>query len=267
VKTRIEVDDSLFANQYPHFQKGRILKREMLENLRDFPREFLDIYFQDYSNGIIAGAKITVADTLLIISNGIMKHNGSLYMLTDSFELPYEATGNETILKVRFAEEVNDLDFSKHTSQIVLDDSLELAHNELELARFKLKLGAKLRSQHIDFFDFATEFNTVNYLHCQYAGLQKSTYHPVVLQYFARELLKNRPTNPYDIAFAMECINQERVQRDAIDFYICNRLELDYQSLTNSQIHKYLNRILMEAKGGGRMKGLSQGRPKRVIVD
>lgn len=258
---------SLFANQYPHFHKGRILKREMLENLRDYPRDFLDLYFQDYSNGIIAGVHIIVADTRLIITKGIIKHKGRLYLLHSSYELPYEATGSETILKVRFAEEANDLDFSNYTTEIILDDSLELAHNELELARFKLKLGAKLRSQHTDFFDFATEYNTVNYLHCQYAGLEKSTYHPLILQYFARELLKNRPANPYDIAFALECLNQERVQRDVIDFYICNRLELDYQSLSNSQIHKYLNRILLESKGSGRMKGIGQGRPKRMIVD
>lgn len=259
--------DSLFANQYPHFQKGRILKREMLENLRDYPREFLDLYFQDYSNGIISGARIIVADTSLIITKGIIKHNGKLYMLHSSYELPYEATGSETILKVRFAEEVNELDFRSLTTEIVLDDSLVLAHNELELARFKLKSGAKLRSEYIDFLDFATEYNTVNYLHSQYAGFQKSTYHPIILHYFARELLKNRPVNPYDIAFALECLNQERVQREAIDFYICNRLELDYQTFSNSQIHKYLNRILLESKRGGRMTGHSQGRPKRMIVD
>ncbi len=267
MKTRKEVGDSLFANQYPHFQKGRILKREMLENLRDYPREFLDLYFQDYSNGIIAGVHIIVADSQLIITKGIIKHNGRLYMLHSSYELPYEATGHEMILKVRFPEAVNNLDYTHYTTEIILDDSVDLAQNELELARFKLKLGAKLRSQHIDFLDFATEYNTVNYHHCQYAGIQKSTYHPLILQYFARELLKYRPTNPYDIAFALECLNQERVQRDAIDFYICNRLELDYQTLSNSQIHKYLNRILMDVKGGSRMKGLSQGRPKRMIVD
>lgn len=259
--------NSLFANQYPHFQKGRILKREMLENLRDYPRELLDIYFQDYSNGIIAGVNIHVADTTIILSKGIVKHHGRLYILPSSYELSYEATGKETILKIRFAEAENALDFTNFTAQIVLDDSLTLMQNELEVARFKLKLGAKLRTEHIDFFDFATEYNTINYLHCQYAGIKKSTYHPIVLQYFARELLKNRPLNPYDIAFALECLNQERVQREVIDFYICNRLELDFQTLSNSQIHKYLNRILLETKGGGRMTGYNQGRPKRMIVD
>ncbi|MFD4491472.1 DNA and RNA helicase [Lysinibacillus fusiformis] len=261
----------MFTNQYPHFQKGRILKLEMLENLRDFPREFLDLYFEEYSNGIIAGCHIHVTDTSIILTKGIMKHNKRLYMLHRSYELPYEATGNEMIVKVRFAEEVNHLDFTQFTTTIVLDNSMYLAANEMEIVRFKLKVGAKLRSEPIDFSDYTTEYNTVNYLHCEYAGVQKSTYHPRILQCFAKELLKNRPTNTYDITFALACLNEERVQRDVIEMYISNRLELEFQPFSNSQIHKYLYRILGEAKNGGRGTGASPmpspGRPKRMIVD
>lgn len=257
----------MFANQFPHFQKGRILKREMLENLRDYPREFLDLYFQDYSDGIIAGAHITVTDTIIHITKGLVKYNNRLYLMHSSYELPYEATGKETIIKIIFAEEVSRLDFTDFTATIFLDESLDVASNELEIARFKLKVGANLRSEPNDFLDFATEYNTVNYLHCQYAGIQASTYHPKVLQRYAKELLKNRPTNVYDIAFAFECLNQERVQRDVIEMYICNRLELEFQAFSNNQIHKYLYRILSESKNGGRLVGHSSGRPNRMIVD
>ncbi len=167
------VNDRVFANQYPHFQKGRILKREMLENLRDYPRDFLDLYFKDYSNGIITGVNVLVAETSLIITQGIVKYNDHLYILHSDYELPYYATGHETMVKIKFAEEVNELDFTSFTTQIVLDDSVKMAKNELELGRFKLKPGARLRSQHVDFHDLATEYNTVNFIHCQYAGVQK----------------------------------------------------------------------------------------------
>ena len=239
----------------------------MLENLRDYPRDFLDLYFQDYSNGIIAGVNIIVDETTLVITKGIVKYNNQLYMLQTDYELSYQATGKETMLKIRFTEEKNELEFTDFTTGIVLDGAMNLSHNELELGRFKLKPGARLRSAHIDFLDFATEYNTVNYIHCQYSGMHKSTYHPIILQYFAQELLKNRPTNPYDIAFALECLNQDRVQRDVIDFYVSNRLGLDYQEYTNLQIHKYLSRILLDTKNGGRLTGNSHGRPKRMIVD
>lgn len=257
----------MFTTQFPNFQKGRILKREMLENLRDLPRDFLDLYFQEYSNGIITGVNLHVNGTTLIVTKGIVKQNGRLYILQNDFELPYFPTGKETVLKIRFTEELNSPDFTIFSSEIMLDDLDELAENELELGRFKLKPGAKLRTDYIDFADFATEFNTINSIHCQYAGLYKSTFHPMILHYFAREMLKSKPSNAYDISFALECLNQERMQREVIDYYISNRLGLEYKEYTNLEIHKYLGRILLEVQSGVRMAAHNPGRPKRLIVD
>lgn len=257
----------MFTTHFPNFQKGRILKREMLENLRDLPRDFLDLYFQEYSNGIIAGVNLQVNGTTLIVTKGIVKQNGRLYILHSDYELPYFPTGKETVLKIKFGEELTGPDFTTFSSEIMLDDLDELAENELELGRFKLKPGTKLRTDYIDFADFATEFNTVNSIHCQYAGLYRSTFHPMILRYFAREMLKSKPSNAYDISFALECLNQERMQREVIDYYISNRLGLEYKEYTNLEIHKYLGRILLEVQSGVRMAAHNPGRPKRLIVD
>ena len=257
----------MFTAHFPNFQKGRILKREMLENLRDFPRDFLDLYFQEYSNGIITGVNILVNGTTLIVTKGIVKQNNRLYILHGDYVLPYFPTGKETVLKIRFSEELNGPDFTTFSSEIMLGDLDELADNELELARFKLKPGANLRDDYIDFADFATEFNTINVIHCQYAGLYRSTFHPMILHYFAREVLKNKPSNAYDISFALECLNHERIQKEVIDYYVSNRLGLEHKEYTNLEIHKYLGRILLEVQSGVRMAAHNPGRPKRLIVD
>ena len=256
----------LFIHQYPHFQKGRVLKSKMLENLRDYPRDLADLQFQNYSDGILAGVEVTVRGENLVISKGIVKYNGRLYMLHSDYEVAYLHSKKESFLKIRFAEAESDLDFTSSTAEIILEDAVECARNEIELARFKLKPGARLRSEFTDFFDFATEFNTINHLHCQYAGIQHSTYNPMILRQFARELLQSKPSNPYDIAFTLDCLNQERVEREAIEFYISNRLELADHRLSNSQIHRYLSRILVEVKNGGRKTGNAPLR-QRMIVD
>ena len=36
----------MFENNYPLFNPGRILKTKMLEELRDYPREFIDIKYK-----------------------------------------------------------------------------------------------------------------------------------------------------------------------------------------------------------------------------
>lgn len=260
------MNKKLFTHQYPHFQKGRILKSEMLENLRDYPRDLWDFHFHRYSDGIIAGVEVQVKGDQLVISKGVVKYNGRIYMLHSDYELDYLLSEKESFLKIRFAEEENDLDFTLFTAEILLEDATESRENELELARFKLKAGARLRAEPTDFLDFATEFNTLNFLHCTYAGFQKSTYHPIILHQFARELLTYKPSHPYDIAFAFECLNQERVQREAIEFYIRNRLELGEQLFSNSQIHYYLSRILLEVKNSRRKIGNASSR-QRLIVD
>lgn len=240
----------------------------MLENLRDYPRDFLDLYFLQYSDGIISGTNILVERNNLVVTKGIVKAQGRLYLLHKDYVLPYVATEKDTILKIKLLEQQNVNDFTSYETEILLDTNFVLGNNELELARFKLKSGSKLRAQHENFQDLATEFNTITYIHSPYAGISKSTLHPVILQTFAKELLNYNPSNIYDVSFAYQCLNYDRIQREAILFYLSNRLEMAYQEYTNEQIYKYLNRILLDVKGRKRSKTTQfAGRRERLIVD
>ncbi len=257
----------MFSNHYPHFLKGRILKTEMLENLRDYPRNVIDILFQEDSDGIIAGADVLVGEDSLTITRGIVKHNGRMYLLTDNHRLPYRASGKETLLKIRFHEAVSGSDFTSHQTEIILDDQVRLDQNERELARFKLKEGARLRTQYQSFADLATEFNTLNIIHTEYAGHGRSTLHPAILRYFASEALQCAPSHPFDIAFAMQCLNHGPVDRELILMYLANRLGTGYREYTNIQIHKHLGHLLDEIKTGSRARREMAGGRQRVIVD
>lgn len=257
----------MITNVYPHFQKGRILKREMLENLRDFPRDAVDLYFQDYSDGIIAGLHLIVKGMDVTVTKGIVKYDKQLYLLNEDCTLSYEATEIETALLLQFAVAEQQPDFTQHTVTLQLANAHVLPERTLELARFKLKAGAILRTSYTDFADFGTEYNTLNYVYCQYAGRQVSTYHPIMLKTYARELLAKRPTNPYDIAFAFDCLNKERMEREAVDYYISARLELPLQQLSNEQAHHYLTKILSNGQSNKRGADGYTGRPVRMLVD
>ena len=52
----------MFKNIYPLFERKRLLKKEMLENIRDFPRDIFDIFFRNYSDGILTGCDIEVKE-------------------------------------------------------------------------------------------------------------------------------------------------------------------------------------------------------------
>ncbi|NEW09797.1 DNA and RNA helicase [Paenibacillus sp. SYP-B3998] len=258
----------MFTNVYPNFTKGRILKRDMLESLRDDPRRFTELSYQAYSDGILAGAEVRITAENLIVSSGLVKFGSRIYALEQDYSLSYSATGRETVLKIRFREAVAQLDFTLYNTDIVLDDDISLRGNELELGRFKLKEGAKLRSDYQSFADCATEYNTWNSIYTAYSALGQSSLSPALTRYFGAQLLSAGSSNAYDIAFAMQCLNQGTVNRDLILHYIGSRLGTGYKAYDNVHIHKYLTRILEETQGGTRAKpDLRPGAPRRMIVD
>ncbi|MGF9820970.1 DNA and RNA helicase [Brevibacillus agri] len=258
----------MFSHLHPQFHKGRILKREMLENLRDYPRHFVDLHFQMYSNGIISGMDVTVDDRHLIVGKGIVKHRGRVYLFEREERLPYTATGHETVLKIRFAEQATLTDFFSYETSYVLDPETTIGEDERELGRFKLKEGAKLRADYPYFLDLTTEYNTWIFAHAEHAGYEQPTLAPAILRYFSYELLKTGTTNAYDLAFAMQGINAERVERNLILHYISSRLGSNHRPGSPLQMVKCLGRILEEAKNGEkpRQEWRASGR-QRVIVD
>lgn len=258
----------MFQNVSPNFQKGRILKKEMLENLRDYPRNFFDIYFKEYSNGIITGAELTVNEKDITISKGIIKYKDKLYILEEEERLPYYVSNEEAVIKVEFLEKNLDGDFIINGTEIFIDQKTKIEENQIELGRFKLHEEAVLRSDYTDFYDFETEFNTLNIINSDYAGIKARTMSPILLKYFSKSLLKTKPQNTYDIVFAMQCINESYVDREGILEYIKVRLDLPNKEYSNLQIYKYLCQILREAEGG-RSRGFESrmSRKTKIIVD
>jgi hypothetical protein len=257
---------SLFTHIAPKFNKGRILKTAMLENLRDFPRDFTDVYYQDYTDGIVTGATISVGSDSLTVAPGIVKHQGRIYIMKQPAVLSYIATGRESVVKIRFQEGREDSDWHDFRSEIVLDQHLEMRGSELELCRFKLKDGARLRQDYQNFQDMATEYNTVNVLHVRIASFGKSTLTPVIMRQFAEEMLGKGSADSQDMMFAMMCLNEGTVSRDVILHYIARRLGITYKDYSNVEIHKYLARIHEQARGSSRM-GMGLGASQRMIVD
>ncbi|MGD8401042.1 MAG: DNA and RNA helicase [Bacillota bacterium] len=258
----------MFQNQLPNFGKGRILKTEMLENLRDFPRDFWRIALQSYSSGIICGADLIVAAATITVTPGIIKHGGQLYLLPAPYEIRYEATNREMTINVKLLKTVAESDFTFYKTKILLDDLANQTPDELELGRFKLREGAMLRSDYTDFFDFDTEYNTINIINSLYAGVGKSTLNPAVLRYFGQLVLKSASENACDLSFAMLCLNQERVKRDLITLYLARRLGIPIKDYTNRELYKYLTMIVREMGAGVRRNyEVISRKPGRIVVD
>ncbi|BCJ93040.1 hypothetical protein acsn021_06090 [Anaerocolumna cellulosilytica] len=258
----------MFAEQFPIFEKDKILKADMLTELKDYPKNMFWLQYQDYSDGILCGARVIVTGKELTITPGVIKFKEKLFHMEAEVKVPYTASGTEHILKVRFLEDEIKNDFIICRTELVLEEGTRLEVDEAELCRFTLKDGALLRQDYQDLADFATLHNTVNIIHVKYAGIKEETLSPEITAYFGKELLGLSPDNPYDISFALLCLQEKQMERGAIKAYLMARLNVREDALsTNEQLHRYLTRILDDVVNGRNGRNYQGGGAKRLIVE
>ena len=259
----------MFQNNYPLFNSGRLLKIEMLEELRDFPREFFDIRLKEYSNGIISGCDIDVTDDSIKIKKGLIKYNNVLYLLKEDKKLEYECNNQMMILKVKFLSAKEEQDCINNFTEVYLDENLNFAENEMEICRFKLRTGAKLRINHVDFNDLATEYDTVNTIYALYAAYGESSLNPAILRRFGRELLKCNLSEAWDISFGMTCVqSKDPVQKEIIVSYLVYKLNIEMKDYSNEDLYYYLLEVLNSVQNGDRGNGRKGGgKYKKILID
>ena len=259
----------MFENNYPLFSAGRILKTEMLEELRDYPREFFNIRFSDYSDGIISGCDIEVTDNFIVVKKGIIKYGGLIYILTEDKPIRYENNNKLVCLKVRFLASIRDNDFLKNSTEVYIDEEIDKKENEMELCRFKLREGAKLRVDYTSFQDFATEFDTVNIINVPYGAIEGSSLSPKITRYFGEELIKLDLKDSWDIQFACMCIqSKDPIEKSIITNYLVFKINIARKEYSNEDLYYYLEQALRKAKEGNDGKGTeSRGRYKRILID
>jgi len=253
--------------RYPFFNKGRILKREMLENIRDYSRDVLDVYNENLSDGIVCGLMPKVDKDIITFSKGIVKHNLRLYVIDSPSSISYKETEVEVIIKLCFYDELKDNDYETQYINIEIDPNLNILDNQIEIGRFKLKAGAYLRSDYQDLYDFTTEYNTINIVNVLYSGFNEPTLSNMILKYFAREVLNTRTQNQMDITFSMFCLNSNRVEREVIYNYIAFRLSEEIKPLRNKDLHEKLVKVLGIIKRESSGLKRSRVQSQKIILD
>ncbi|OSA97904.1 UNVERIFIED_ORG: hypothetical protein B2H98_06640 [Clostridium botulinum] len=258
----------MFKNRYPLFESGRLLKIDMLNELRDYPRIFINIMFKEYCDGIISGCSLDVVDDFLIIRKGIIKYSEVIYILKKDTKIKYQCNNKLTILKLRFMEQVIDKDFIENCTEIYLDDELELKGNEMELCRFQLREGAHLRVNYIGFEDLSTEYDTVNLINSHHATKNEVGLSPIILSMFGKELIKCNINEAWDITFATMCIqNKDAIEKDIIISYLLYKLNIQEKDYSNEELYLYLLEVLKKQREDSGTSNNKRGRFKKILID
>lgn len=256
----------MFKDEFPEFKQGNILKQKMLENLRDYPRDFLRFYFNDYSNGIINGVRLLIDKQEIKITEGLIKFNGRIYSLKQAVNLEYSSTNEENIIKINFSNSKEQADFKIYESKVSIDSNLNLGENELELGRFKLRQGAQLRAEYDKFQDFKTEYNTINLIQVKYSARGQATLHPLLINKFAQNLLQ-RSNEMLDNLFAMESINSRAVSRSLIINYLAKRLDIAIKNYDNLELYSFLEEVINNLSRRKKFNKEQSVKQNKIIVD
>jgi hypothetical protein len=236
----MKIINKFFKLNYPLFKKGRVIKKENIEYLRDFPNDLALLSYENYSEGILFGFSIShygkkeqakYIDGKIIISKGAIKCRIVSYanprdvkyqiLIFPGCELPFSDYGKTVYVKLHIEKFTEHDDFESYGLEVSIEDS-EPISSEIELGRFKLDNGWDLRRNYVNFDDLKTDNNTLNILHTRYAGIGEATFCPVVMQQYAKDILK-RPYDELeeiDRSFAVMCLNSNVIHKEAIKAYV-----------------------------------------------
>ena len=256
---------SRLEHKVPAFVPGP-LKKEMMVCLRDIALDEQDIRYYQYTDGIVMGCDLAEESMKIGLINGIVKFGGRLYKLKEKTLVPYKPTDEWTVLKLRFGTKLPDKEYIHYAAELVLDANMEIKPNELEMGRFKLKKGSRLRTVYKDFWDMVTEYDTVNLVHVRQSAPHFSTLSPAITINFAREAFRYAGTNPLDAAFCTACLASEAtIGRELITRYICTRLDRKYGEMSNVELYEGLADILALISGRAR-KDLGKNQMGGVLL-
>jgi len=231
-------------HKIPTFQPGPV-KKEIMQCLRDIALDEQNIRYYEYTDGIVAGCALVEEGMKIGLVNGLVKFAGRLYKLKEKTLAPYTPTDAWTILKLRFSPQIQHKEYTHYVAELTLDEIQEMRPNEMEMGRFKLKTGSRLRTVYKDFWDMGTEYDTVNLLHVKQAARRQPTLSPAITTHFAREAFSYLGSHPLDTAFCTACLaTGEPVSRELITRYVCNRLKRNFREMDNIELHEALAEVL-----------------------
>ncbi len=250
---------------YPAFERGRIMKKELLWALRDYSYSALQLQYQEYPDGIISGCRIKVRDDQLIVGTGIIKCQDFIFLLTEEEQVAYAPTEVFVSLKFRVKSVEEMPDYTRYVTEFVLDENLGRAQNELEICRFKLKEGARLRTEYKDFYDIQTEFDTVNLADASWAGRGGRTLSKEITDCFAKKVLASRKAEGEDIQFACLLLQgMEAVPWEILAGYISSKIgdEQADKDFEGKEVFRKMEEILDRIRKGESNRGAG-----RIVTD
>ena len=215
------------------FEVGEILSVQMLEETYRYPREFLNLTYKNYCNGILSGLDFVCRDDGVYLTSGIVKFDGRYFILPQDINIDDWLKKNKLLNGVEYylCIVINESDEKgcgiKIRHQAELKATRDKINNSIILAKYKHRsdIGIslpklKMNDSENPFEDFFSS-GLLQLLECEYSHQQgETTYHPLVFKAMQSYLEKKFPLSPYDFSLLTELQNHILIAMSSLRTYI-----------------------------------------------
>ncbi len=254
--------------EVPDLEKGFILKRSMLLALSDAAILTNELLRKGYADGILSGCELSVTEDTIVLNSGLIFLEQQIFMMKNSLSVSYKPTNITTLLKLCISGELRDADCVYREAELRLEASDELRSGELEICRFKLQDGARLRCEYQDFEDRSTEYDTLNRIYTPCAALDEPTLLPEITKHFAREMLGYSDISELDTLFCLQILGQrEAVTKEALVKYIEYKTKKQLDSHSNLRVYQELRYILQQQTGSVERGTVKEKKAWRMMIE
>lgn len=253
----------------PVFKPGNILTHEMLNVLKEQYINMEEMAYWGYSDGILKGCNIITSQGTLTVGKGIVIVKSKPYYIESEVVLKIQPTNSTQIVVVRATEEEYNQDFIIREVKIMIIPENSIIPQDIELCRFRLQMGAILRTDYRDIRDMDTEYDTVCLKYAKWSAYEGSSLSMVILKQFLRDASRYQITMEEDKRFLSRIASSDGKTLNAteINLYLSWKLQKEYKQRSTEEMFKDLLAVLRLLQGG--RNGLESRRiePRRMIID
>ena len=209
--------------QFPH---KAILTSSMLEELYNYPRELSRLILNEYSDGIICGLDYSIKDGDLILSSGIFRLNGEIYLLKNDLNISELAEKNSLVNSTKYFMTFERK--SRITEPCMAERNLELIFTT---EKPPCTLGSFVFLDRKDFslpaltdgdnpFENIFRRSVLNLFEVPFAEKHGATFHPLLFRLVKDFLLRKKNKTPFDYAILVHLQNSETISSQTLVEYI-----------------------------------------------
>ena len=209
------------------FEKGRILTAEMLSAMESNHENTMKALFPGNENAVVHGLDVTVDGDDVLLSAGIVKFSGELYVLPETISLNslFDSLSlNDNVhYWIMLKPVINDISGAIRTDRLELTAVQQTPDKKKEGLILASNYGKSMQFPK-SLRDLYTYYNTnFNLWECNYSYNGLPAIHPSIAALIRKRAYSDLHDDSYDMALAQQIMSVETVSLELLKWYMLGK--------------------------------------------